>query len=121
MDLTVNEMHLLESVEKNGDNGITISDIAEDLHITLPSVTIAINKLMKKGYVEKKRGGSDGRMVYVVLTRHGHRVNLVHHKFHEDMVSAVSGELSEEEKDVLIIGMTKLNQFFQRKIVIMEE
>lgn len=53
IDLTINEMHLIESVGKGKNKQRTISEIAEDLGITLPSVTVGINKLMKKGYVEK--------------------------------------------------------------------
>ena len=55
VDLTIGELHMLESVGKGKDRRRTISEIAEDLGITLPSVTVAINKLMKKGYVEKVR------------------------------------------------------------------
>ena len=65
-ELSVSEVHILESVGKGGAEGRTISDIADDLRITLPSVTIAINKLVKKGYVQKVKSPTDGRMVFVV-------------------------------------------------------
>ncbi|URN86111.1 MarR family transcriptional regulator [Acetobacterium wieringae] len=53
IDLSINEMHLIEHVGKNTNDGRTISDLAQSLNITLPSVTVAINKLAKKGYVKK--------------------------------------------------------------------
>ena len=53
-DLSISEIHILEAVGKGKDRRRTISELAEVLNITLPSVTVAINKLMKKGYVEKK-------------------------------------------------------------------
>ena len=59
VDLTIGELHMLESVGKGKDRRRTISEIAEDLGITLPSVTVAINKLMKKGYVEKIQSTTD--------------------------------------------------------------
>ena len=68
-DLSISEIHMLEAVGKGKDRRRTISELAEVLNITLPSVTVAINKLMKKGYVEKVRGEEDGRIVYVSLTR----------------------------------------------------
>ena len=68
IDLSINEMHMLEAVGKGKNKPKTISEIAEDLGITLPSVTVAINKLVKKGYVEKLRGEEDARIVYVTLT-----------------------------------------------------
>ena len=68
IDLSIHEMHVLEAVGQ-GSRPRTISDIARDLDITLPSATIAINKLARKGYVEKSRGTSDKRQVLVTLTR----------------------------------------------------
>lgn len=47
-DLSVSEVHILEAAGRDGDKGQTISAIAENMGITLPSVTIAINKLAKK-------------------------------------------------------------------------
>lgn len=73
IDLSINEMHMLEAVGKGKNKPKTISEIAEDLGITLPSVTVAINKLVKKGYVEKLRGEEDARIVYVTLTNRGRR------------------------------------------------
>ena len=54
-DLSINELHLLEAVGKGSEKGRTISDLAQEQGITLPSVTAAVNKLAKKGYVEKSR------------------------------------------------------------------
>ena len=81
-----NEMHMLEAVGKGKNKPKTISEIAEDLGITLPSVTVAINKLVKKGYVEKLRGEEDARIVYVTLTKQGKKIDSVHRYFHESMV-----------------------------------
>ena len=81
-DLSISEIHMLEAVGKGKDRRRTISELAEVLNITLPSVTVAINKLMKKGYVEKVRGEEDGRIVYVSLTRQGRRIDSAHRYIH---------------------------------------
>ncbi len=114
-DLSISEMHMLEAVSKCED-GRTISELAADQNITLSSVTIAINKLVKKGYVEKIRHEHDGRQVFVKLTKIGHKVNAGHQYFHKNMVRNVSDGLSEEEKEVLLKAMKNLNQFFDRKL-----
>ena len=116
LDLSINEMHLIESVGKNTNQGKKISDIAEDLGISLPSVTIAINKLVKKGYVDKIRCENDGRVVYVKLTQRGGKVDTVHRYFHEKMVRAVSKDLAEDEKAAMLKGIIKLNAFFKQKL-----
>ncbi len=121
VDLSISEMHLIESVGKNNNSGKTISDIAEDLSITLPSVTIAINKLMRKGYVEKIKSENDGRIVYVTLTPLGLKMDAVHRYFHQTMVRSVAKELSEEEKEAMVKGIIKLNAFFSKKLVALED
>lgn len=115
LDLTISELHMLESVSKNKD-GCTISFIAEDQDITLPSVTVAINKLTKKGYVEKQRAAHDGRQVLVKLTREGRKVNAGHQYFHENMVRNIIKEFDEDEQQALVRGIDKLNSFFRRKL-----
>lgn len=121
VDLTISELHLIESVGKNNNSEKTISDIAEDLDITLPSVTIAINKLLKKGYVQKVKNDIDGRTVNVTLTRLGLKMDAAHRYFHENMVRAVSKELSDEEKSSMLKGIIKLNAFFEKKLTAPEE
>lgn len=116
LNLSISEMHLIESVGKCKEEGRTISGIAEDMGITLPSVTVAINKLRTKGYVEKVRGEADSRTVIVKLTKSGRRVDAVHRYFHENMVRNITKEMSDDEKQALAKGIVKLNSFFQGKI-----
>lgn len=115
LDLSINEMHLLESVGKAKEAGKTVGAIAEDLGITLPSATVAINKLQKKGYVEKARGEEDCRTVFVRLTKPGRKADAAHRYFHENMVRSIVSEMDEEERAALLKGIVKLNTFFRRK------
>jgi hypothetical protein len=39
----------------------------------------------------------------------------MHQSFHEQMVSSIAKTLDEDEKIVLINGISKLNQFFNQK------
>ncbi|MFA6948752.1 MAG: MarR family transcriptional regulator [Eubacteriales bacterium] len=112
-NLSISEYHMIESVGKGGERGRTISEIASDLAITLASVTIGINKLVKKGYCVKKKSETDGRVVYVSLTRIGRKVNAGHRYYHEKMVRAVSDEFNDDELRLLIKVIEKLNNFFK--------
>lgn len=112
-DLTINAIHLLEAVGSS-DEGVTISDIAQMLDITLPSVTAFVNKLEKKGYVNKVRCGEDGRRVLVSLTKQGNRVVAAHTYFHEQMVKNISKVFNNNEKEVLLVCIDKLNGFFRK-------
>ena len=115
-DLSINELHLLEAVGKGSEKGRTISDLAQEQGITLPSVTAAVNKLAKKGYVEKSRAEHDGRVVYVKMTRLGRKIDAGHRYFHENMVRNVARELNETEQQILVDGIDKLNRFLGRKL-----
>ena len=121
IDLSISEIHLIEAVGKDKNSGKTISGIADDLDITLPSVTIAINKLAKKGYVEKIRSENDGRAVKVTLTKAGLKMYSAHRYFHESMARAVAKDLSDDEKEAMLKGMINLNKFFVKKIEKMED
>ena len=113
--LSISELHMLESIHKEPEKGRTITDIAQDLSITLPTVTVAINRLAQKGYVRKHKGREDGRMVHVLLTEDGRRAEAAHRFFHRRMVRAISQDIPQEEREVLLKGLRNLLVFFTRQ------
>lgn len=114
--LTIREMHIIESIGKGGNDGVNITDIAQEMQITLPSVTIAIKKLENKGYVTKDRSREDGRRVYVHLTEAGRRAEVAHRYFHRQMLKAVCAKVSQEQRPVLIEVIRALNEFLQGEV-----
>ena len=116
LNLSISEFHLIESVGKADERGRTIGDIALDLGIARPPVTVSVNKLQEKGYVDKRRDDKDGRVVYVTLTETGHKINAFHAYFHTQMVREVSGLLANDERDALLRALNKLNVFFDKKV-----
>ena len=121
IDLSISELHMVEAIGKEKGDGRTISDLSKDLGITLPSVTVAIQKLVRKGYAQKVRSQVDGRVVYVVLTRQGRKVDAMHRYFHRQMVRSVGGSIPPEEKQVLIDGMMHLYDFLSHSLQTMQE
>ena len=69
LNISINEMHMIELIAK-GKTGMTVSEIAQQLKVTKPSVTVAVNKLVQKGYCEKQRLPGDGRAVQVLSLIH---------------------------------------------------
>jgi DNA-binding MarR family transcriptional regulator len=115
IDLSINELHMLESIGTS-EGGATISDIARVIDITLPSVTVAIKKLEKKGYIQKVKSEEDGRVVRVTLTRLGRKIDSMHRYFHEQMIRNVAKEIPEDEKEILLKAMLNLNGFFKQRL-----
>lgn len=112
-DLTMTEMHTIHAV--GDDRPRTMSEVAKDLKITMGTLTTGIDKLIKKGYVVRKRTDEDKRVVLVELTEKGIEAKKVHDEFHQEMIRSVIDSLDEDEERVLTVALTKLIQFFQEK------
>jgi DNA-binding MarR family transcriptional regulator len=119
--LSISEMHLIEQIGKAKDAGITITEIAQAQGVTLPSVTVSVKKLEKKGYVQKQRCEEDGRRILVTLTELGRRADISHRFFHRQMVGAVERAVAAQDREVLLHGLTTLNGFFRDKIAEFEK
>lgn len=114
--LSISEMHMLESIGKHREAGATVTDVAQDLDITLPSVTMMVKRLEKKGFITKARSDKDARRVQIVLTPDGRRAEVAHRYFHRRMVRAITSDLEQAERDAMIAGLRKMNSFLQMSL-----
>jgi len=112
-DLSIREIHTINAIGMYEYR--TMTEVAQDLKITLGTLTTAINKLLIKGYVVRKRGEEDRRSVIIALNRKGKLAYRIHDKFHSHMVHATIDGLNEQEEQVLIKSLEKLNDFFKEK------
>lgn len=112
-DLSVREMHTIETIGRKDQR--MMSEVAQDLGITVGTLTTSINRLIKKGYVDRKRIEEDRRVVLVELTKKGKVAHRLHDRFHNEMVKTMMDGLSEDEKEVLINSLEKLNVYFKDK------
>lgn len=112
-DLSITEIHTIEAIGMYAEK--SMSEVAQILKITVGTLTTAINKLIKKEYVERKRIEEDRRVVLVKLTKKGKLAYRIHEKFHHDMVNTAIDGLSEEEEKILISSLDKINNFFKEK------
>ena len=92
-----------------------MTEVANDLDITVGTLTTAINRLIKKEYVERRRIEEDRRVVLIKLTAKGEEAFKSHAQFHDDMIKSVILELSETEEGVLISSLKKVTNFFEEK------
>ena len=109
-DISNNDMHIIEAEGMGAPQNMT--SVAKKLSITVGTLTIAINNLVKKGYVARKRGEKDRRVVFLFLTEKGQKAYRHHEKFHDDMIRATIAGLDEEETRVLVKALTNLKDFF---------
>ena len=111
-DVTANDMHVIEAVDMEGARNMT--SVAKTLGVTTGTLTIAVNSLVKKGYVERVRSEEDRRVVLISLSEKGRKAYLPHQRFHEQMIEAIVEELSAEEQVVLEKALVKLDRFFRK-------
>lgn len=109
-DVTANDMHVIEAIGTEEAKNMT--SVARSLDVTTGTLTIAVNSLVKKGYVDRVRSEEDRRVVLISLSEKGKRAYLHHRKFHDQMIGVVLEELTEEEQQVLERALRKLNRFF---------
>lgn len=109
--VTTNDMHVIEAIGKGCAKNMTT--VAKALAVTTGTLTIAINSLVKKGFVARVRSEEDRRVVLVSLTERGNRAFDHHKKFHDGMIIDILKNLSEEEKRVLTKALGNLNDFFR--------
>lgn len=110
-DISNNDMHIIEAIDI--DEPKNMSTIAKLLSVTVGTLTIAINSLVKKGYVDRVRSEKDRRVVYISLTDKGLKAYEHHREFHNKMVEAVLSDLEEDELPVLMKSLGNLVEFFK--------
>lgn len=110
-ELTVNDMHVMEAIDIYEAKNMTT--VAKALSITTGTLTISVNGLVKKGYVERTRSEEDRRVVLISLTEKGRRAHAQHQKFHQEMIDAVVEGLTEEQQVILEKALRNVNQFFR--------
>ena len=110
--LSISELHMLDVV---GRAGCTVTDIAQSMAISMPSATVAVKKLEKKGHVTKQKDPEDARRVCIRLTLLGRRAEAAHRWFHRQMVHNVEKAVGPDERDVLLRAIREMNVFFREK------
>lgn len=96
-DLSVSQLLCLQCLYQNGK--MSMSDIADNIMVNLSTVTGIVDRLEKKGFIERLRESADRRIITIALTKKGRSLAAnsppsVHHK----IVQAVK-MLSEAERE----------------------
>lgn len=109
-DITNNDMHVIEAIGIGQPRNM--SSVAKTLSVTVGTLTIAVNNLVKKGYVERRRSEFDRRVVLISLSKKGQKAYDHHKKFHEEMVQAILAGMDENQTKMLVGALNNLLEFF---------
>ena len=87
------------------------SEVAKKIAITMGTLSVSIQNLVKKGYVERVSSPSDRRVVLLKLTKRGKLLYRMHRKFHLNMVAETLNGMEPEEAATLVKGLRNLHRF----------
>ena len=113
-DLSVAEIHTLVAVGRHQPK--TMGDIARELLINVSTLSIAIKKLEKKGFVRRIRTPEDRRVVRIELTERGDEALAYHEKFYFELASEVMANMNDAEKRAHLKIMGRFMKFFENKL-----
>lgn len=110
--VTTNDMHVIDAIGTGSAKNM--SAVAKTLSVTMGTLTISVNSLVKKGFVQRVRSEEDRRVVLVSLTETGKTAFEHHRKFHDNMIQAIVKDMPEEEQKVLMKLLKGLDHFFSQ-------
>ena len=109
-DITNNDMHVIEAIGDGDGNNMT--SVANALGVTVGTLTSAVNSLVLKQYVTRRRTEKDRRVVIVQLTDKGKRAFEHHAHYHQMVTNAVVERFGKEELPLLLKLLEALDDFF---------
>lgn len=115
--LSMTEVHTLENILKSKTK--TMSDVARLQLVTQGTLTVAVNRLQKKGYVSRLQDAQDKRIIRLSLTAKALDVLAIHDQFHEEMIDSFISDLKIDQDVALITSLRRIMEYFRdRKSVV---
>jgi len=118
-DLSVAELHTLDAIGPYGEK--TMTETATALGITTGTLSVAIERLVRKGYVQRRKDERDRRIVRISLTRAGKLAYRMHAKFRTLLVRRILEPLSEDQKELLVHMVKNIDDFLEEQYKKYEE
>ena len=102
----LSEFTILEVLLHKGP--LPVNTIGEKVLLTSGSMTAAVNRLEKKGFVKRIQDPADGRCFYVHLTKSGRKVIRSAYEKHARNLEKVAEALTSEERSELVRLLKKI-------------
>lgn len=110
--LTPQQMKIV--MELSMADTMRLSDLSRCAAVTHGTMTVAVQKLLKKGLVVKKKDPRDERAVSLALTAGGKAVARQITSGTEEMFQAICGEISRAERQKLVTSYQFLLKTYQK-------
>jgi DNA-binding MarR family transcriptional regulator len=114
VSMTLLEAEVCALIARN--EGVTGSELSEELAVTRSATSQIISKLKAKGLVAERPSESDAKRKRLSLTPHGHDAAAVADDFKAAMADALFGGENTRELHAYLRFVTKLESFHARAV-----
>ena len=118
-DLSISELHTLDAIGPYEDR--TMTETAVLLGVTMGTLSVAVDRLVKKGFIQRQRDERDRRIVRISLTRRGKLAYRMHGKFRTLLVRRIMEPLADEQKELLVHTVRNVDAFVEEQYQKYEE
>ncbi len=112
--LSLVHLNVLTALETQGP--LAMKRLAEVMDVSDASATGIVDRMEKRGLVERRHGTTDRRVILVHPTDAGARVFADMAAHRREMLSQVLGQLSEDEMSALLVGMRAIHAARRRLV-----
>ena len=109
-DLSIPQFRTLRFIQRNPDS--SLSDLADQLGLTLPSVSKLVDGLVKKGLISRQESIADRRQLTLVLTQNGESIINSARASAKANLTKILSCLSSEELNTIHQAMELLTPLF---------
>ena len=107
--LSINEFQILLRVDRAADPGIRLGELCSAVRLTQPSLSRAVARLERHGWLHRAGAPGDGRGVLITLTAAGREVLARGGAVHTQTISELLlDRLTPEEQDLLARALTRV-------------
>jgi DNA-binding MarR family transcriptional regulator len=117
LGLTPTQLEILALLQRRFRGGAGLGELAEALAVTAATASAAVDALVRKGLVSKRRDRTDARAVELHLTPKGRRLDAGSSEWPEALMAAVD-DLSGPERAVLLRSLLKMIRGLQSRHLI---
>lgn len=105
-DLTSSQVNYIETIAELENPNIT--ELSMAMGLRKPSVTVAVERLIKRGCIYKTHSDADRRTAHLHLTDVGRQVNMRHDVAHDYIAGVIVNSLRETERAELVRLLSKV-------------
>jgi DNA-binding MarR family transcriptional regulator len=98
-DLTQHQLYYLKIIVKMKNP--TQTELARELGLTKPTVTVLVDRLTEKGYIKRVNSDEDRRVMHLHIDTKGEKINTLRKVAHKKITGKIKAGLTDAEIEIL--------------------